>query len=58
MDIYQILSDAALASIQKEYIQKVNDQLDSAPDARLPTADSQITEETEFELVTWLVIAH
>ena len=58
MDIYQILSDAALASIQKEYICKVNDQLDSSPDALLPTADSQITEETEFELVTWLVIRH
>ena len=58
MDIYQILSDAALASIRKEYIQKVNDQLASDADALLPTADSQITEETEFELVTWLVIAH
>ena len=57
MDIYQILSDAALASIRKEYIQKVNDQLASEADALLPIADSQITEETEFELVTWLVIA-
>ena len=56
MTIYQILLDAALKSIRAEYIRKVNDQLDSSPDALLPTADSQITEETEFELVTWLVI--
>ncbi|RKU05779.1 ATP-dependent helicase [Candidatus Poribacteria bacterium] len=58
MTIYEVLIDTALASIQKEYIRKVNDQLDSSPDALLPTADSQITEETEFELVTWLVIRH
>ena len=57
MDIYQILSDVTLESIRAEYIRKVNDQLDSSPDALLPTADSQITKETEFELVTWLVIA-
>ncbi len=57
MTIYQILSDAVLESIQKEYIRKVNDQLDSSPDALLPTADSHIAEETEFELVTWLVIS-
>ena len=56
MTIYQILSDAALASIRKEYIRKVNDQLDESKDALLPTADTQIGEETEFELVTWLVI--
>ncbi len=58
MTIYQILSDVALESIRAEYIRKVNDQLDSSPDALLPTADSQITEETEFELITWLVIGH
>ncbi len=57
MTIYEVLLDAALESIRAEYIRKVNDQLDSSPDALLPTADSQITEETEFELVTWLVIA-
>ena len=56
MTIYEMLLEAALKSIRAEYIRKVNDQLDSSPDALLPTADSQITEETEFELVTWLVI--
>ncbi|MYB63723.1 NgoFVII family restriction endonuclease [Candidatus Poribacteria bacterium] len=58
MTIYQILSEVALKSIRAEYIRQVNDQLDSSPDALLPTADSQITEETKFELVTWLVIRH
>ena len=56
MTIYEMLLDAALNSIREAYNRKVNDQLDASPDALLPTADSQITEKTEFELVTWLVI--
>ena len=56
MTIYEMLLDAALNSIREAYNRKVNDQLDASVDALLPTADSQITEETEFELVTWLVI--
>ena len=57
MTIYEILIDTALNSIRAEYNRKVNDQLDASADALLPTADNQITEKTEFELVTWLVIA-
>ena len=53
--IYEMLLDVALDSIREEYNRKVNDQLDASADALLPTADSQITEKTEFELVTWLV---
>ena len=56
--IYEMLLDAALNSIREAYNRKVNDQLDASADALLPTADSQITEKTEFELVTWLVIRH
>ena len=56
MTIYEMLLDAALNSIREAYNRKVNDQLDASTDALLPTADSQITEKTEFELVTWLVI--
>ena len=56
MTIYEMLLDAARNSIREAYNRKVNDQLDASPDALLPTADSQITEKTEFELVTWLVI--
>ncbi|RKU21109.1 ATP-dependent helicase [Candidatus Poribacteria bacterium] len=56
MTIYEMLLDAILNSIREAYNRKVNDQLDASADALLPTADSQITEKTEFELVTWLVI--
>ena len=56
MTIYEMLLDAALNSIREEYNRKVNDQLDASVDALLPIADNQITEKTEFELVTWLVI--
>ena len=54
MTIYEMLLEGALESIRGEYIRKVNDQLDSRADAVLPTVNSQITAETEFELVTWL----
>ena len=56
MTIYEMLLDAALNSIREAYNRRVNDQLDASVDALLPTANSQITEKTEFELVTWLVI--
>ena len=56
MTVYEMLLDAALGSIREEYNRKVNDQLDASADALLPIADNQITEKTEFELVTWLVI--
>ena len=56
MTIYEMLLDTALGSIREEYNRKVNDQLDASADALLPIADNQITEKTEFELVTWLVI--
>ena len=56
MTVYEMLLDIALDSIREAYNRKVNDHLDASADALLPTADSQITEKTEFELVTWLVI--
>ena len=56
MTIYEMLLEGALKSIRGEYVRRVNDQLDSSPNAVLPPANSQITEETEFELVTWLVV--
>ena len=56
MTVYEMLIDAALNSIREEYNRKVNDQLDASADALLPIADSHITEKTEFELITWLVI--
>ena len=56
MTVYEMLIDAATDSIRQEYNRKVNDHLDASADALLPTVNSQITEKTEFELVTWLVI--
>ena len=58
MTIYEMLIDTALNSIRAEYNRKVNDQLDASADALLPSVENQITEKTEFELVTWLVIRH
>ena len=58
MTIYEMLLNTALNSIREEYNRKVNDQLDASADALLPIADNQITEKTEFELITWLVIRH
>ena len=57
MTVYEMLIDAATDSIRQEYNRKVNDHLDASADSLLPTVNSQITEKTEFELVTWLVIA-
>ena len=58
MTIYEMLLDTALNSIREEYNRKINDQLDSDADALLPIAEDQITEKTEFELITWLVISN
>ena len=56
MTVYEILMEAVRKSIRVEYDRKVVDQLNASADALLPMADTQITEGTEFELVTWLVI--
>ena len=57
MKVYDNLLQEGLDSIRKEYSRSVNDQLDaSGADFLLPSAEEQITETTEFELITWLVI--
>ena len=56
MTVYEMLIDAALDSIRKAYNRKINDYLEASADALLPSIENQITEKTEFELVTWLVI--
>ena len=56
MTVYEMLIEVATDSIRQEYNRKINDHLDASADSLLPIADSQITEKTEFELVTWLVI--
>ena len=56
MQVYNELLQEGLNSIRKEYSRSVNNYLDSSADTLLPTAETQITEKTEYELVTWLVI--
>ena len=57
MKFYNVLLQEVLDSIRKEYSRTVNDQMDaSGADFLLPTAEEQVTETTEFELITWLVI--
>ena len=56
MTIYQMLLDEALKSVRSEYGRKVNDHLDANLNALMPTENEQITEKTEFELITWLVL--
>ena len=58
MTIYEMLLEKGMQEIQDAYNQKVHDQLDASPDALLPIAENQITENTEYELITWLVIGH
>ncbi len=57
MRLYERLIDAAMDSIRQAYNRKVNDQLEASADFLLPIAENQITEETQFELITWLVIS-
>ena len=58
MTPYEMLIDAALDSIVAEYNRTINDQLDTAgADFLLPKASEQVTETTEFELITWLVVS-
>ena len=57
MTFYNILLQEGLDSIQKAYNRSINDQMDaSGSDFLLPIADEQVTETTEFELITRLVI--
>ena len=57
MTIYNLLLQEGLHSISKAYNQSINDQLGAGdPSFLLPIAEEQITEATEFELITWLVI--
>ena len=56
MKVYDNLLQKGLNSIRKEYSRSINNYLDASADALLPTAENQITEKTEYELVTWLVI--
>ena len=56
MTFYKMLIDEALESIRYHYDEKLNREFRSNSQFLIPTADEQVGEATEFELITWLVI--
>ena len=58
MSAYDVLLRKAVASIVHTFSHRAAGQLLSSRDAVLPTHKEQATEDSEFELVTWLVITN
>ena len=56
MTFYKMLIDEAQESIHYHYDEKLNQEFRSNSQFLIPTADEQVGETTEFELITWLVI--
>ena len=56
MTIYKMLIDEVLESIRYHYDEKLNAEFRENSKFLIPTADEQIGDTTEFELITWLVI--
>ena len=56
MTDYDVLLRKAIASIVQTASRRTVGQLLLSRDAVIPTHDEQATENSEFELVTWLVI--
>ena len=56
MSVYSDLLDKAVDSIVHTFRRRASGQLLLSRDAILPTRGEQATEDSEFELVTWLVI--
>jgi hypothetical protein len=56
MNAYSDLLQKALASVVRTFSRRAVGQLLLSRDAVLPTRNEQATDDSEFELVTWLVI--
>ena len=56
MTFYKMLIDETLESIRYHYNEKLNTEFRANSKFLIPTADEQIGDTTEFELITWLVI--
>ena len=56
MTDYESLIDDALDAIRYHYDEKLNTEILSNSKFMIPTADEQVDESTDFELITWLVI--
>ena len=57
MSLYNELIQTCVNAISGEYNRHVNDRLERSADFLMPIADIQIEETTQFELITWLIIA-
>jgi len=56
MKTYNDLLDKTIRSIENSFKKRVTSNLQSGRSAVIPQLDAQVTDKTDFELVTWLVI--
>jgi hypothetical protein len=56
MNAYNNLLENAVRSIENTFKRRVVGSLLESRNAVIPQADKQVTEKTDFELVTWLII--
>jgi len=56
MKRYNNLLKLTIKSIAKTFSRRVVNQLFTNRGATIPTNDSNVTDDTDFELITWLVI--
>ena len=56
MKAYNDLLEKAVGSIESTFKKRVASELQTGRGATIPEFDKQVTEKTDFELITWLVI--
>lgn len=56
MTIYNDLLKKAVTAIENSYRKRTTGKLLEGRAATLPEINEQVTEQTDFELITWLVI--
>ena len=56
LEPYNRLLDAAVKSIEKTYRKRAAAKLGEGRGGLLPTREEQVTEKTDFDLITWLII--
>jgi SNF2 family DNA or RNA helicase len=56
LELYNRLLDAAVKSVEKTYRKRAAARLGEGRGGLLPTREEQVTEKTDFDLITWLII--
>ncbi len=56
MDAYNELLRSAVKSIERTFKKRAVAQLQAGRGGLLPTREQQVHDQTDFELITWLVI--